>query len=137
LTSVEDIAAPTPKALDEFESESVPLAASLRRAQRIARLRGDIHYACMLQLELQSTGGSKTWSRTETYQLLKSEEIGDVDQWRRGIHEERMKDRVPSKVPDALDHAFGNGELIAGSVESVIRRTPSSWNGRARPRPSR
>ncbi len=32
-----------------------------------------------------------------------------------------MKDRVPSKVLDALDHAFGNGELIAESVESVMR----------------
>jgi len=121
LTSVEDILALTRKALDEFES--VPLAASLRRAERIARLRGDIHYAHMFQLELQPTGGSKTWSRTEAYQLLKSEEIGDldVDRWRWGIHEEWMKDRVPSKVPDALDHVFGNGELIAGSVESVIR----------------
>ena len=40
LTSVEDILALTRKALDEFGS--MPLAANLRRAERIARLRRDI-----------------------------------------------------------------------------------------------
>ena len=123
MTNVEDMLALTRQALDEFES--VPLAASLRRAERIARLRGDIHYAHMFQLDLRPTGGSTTWSRTEAYELLKSEEIGDVDVdvWRSQIFEEWIKERVPSKVPDALSDTFGNGELIGGSIESVIRHS--------------
>ena len=121
MTSFEDMLALTRQALDEFES--VPLAASLRRAERIARLRGDIHYAYMFQLELRPTGGSTTWSRTEAYELLKSEEIGDVDvdKWRsadpRGVDEGARS----LQGRRALNDTFGNGELIGGSIESVIR----------------
>jgi hypothetical protein len=121
MTSVEDILTLTRRALDEFES--VPLAASLRRAERIARLRGDIHYVYMFQLELRPDGGSATWTRTEAYELLKSEEISgvDVDMWRSQIFDEWIKERVPSKVPEPFAGAFGAGELIGGSIESVIR----------------
>jgi hypothetical protein len=121
LTNVEDALALTRQALDEFES--VPLAASLRRAERIARLRGDIHRAHMFQLELRPSGGSTTWSRTEAYEMLKTEEIGtaDVDTWRSQIFEEWMKERIPAQVPEALSDTFGDGELIGGSIESVIR----------------
>jgi hypothetical protein len=96
LTSVEHVLVLT-QAVDEFES--VSLAASLRRAERIARLRGDIHYAHMFQLDLRPNGGSTTWSRTEAYELLKSEEISDVhvDVWRSQIFEEWIKERVPSE----------------------------------------
>ena len=73
MTSVEGMLTLTRQALDEFES--VPLPASLRRAERIARLRGDIHYAYMFQLDLRPNGGSTAWSRTEAYEMLKSEEI--------------------------------------------------------------
>ena len=123
LTSVEDILALTRQALDEFET--VPLAASLRRAERIARLRGDIHYAHKFQLDLRPNGGSTTWSRTEAYELLKGEEISDVDvdAWRSQIFEEWIKERVPTTVHGALDETFGNGELIGGSIESVIRHS--------------
>jgi hypothetical protein len=121
LTNVEDVLALTCQALDEFES--VPLAASLRRAERIARLRGDLHHAYMFELELRPIGGSTTWSRTEAYEMLKSEEIGtaDVDAWRSQIFEEWMKERTPSTIAEAPSGTFGNGELIGGSIESVIR----------------
>lgn len=121
MTNVEEMLALTRQALDEFES--VPLAASLRRAARIARLRGDIHYVYLFQFDLRPTGGSTTWSRTEAYELLQSEEIGDVDVdvWRGQIHEEWIKERVPSKVEEPLNSSLGNGELIGGSIESVIR----------------
>jgi hypothetical protein len=123
LTSVEYMLGLARQALDEFES--VPLAASLRRAERIARLRGDIHYAHMFQLDLRPNGGSTTWSRTEAYELLKSEEISDVhvDTWRSQIFEEWIKERSPSKVDEALKDTFGGGELIGGSIESVIRHS--------------
>jgi len=123
LTSVEHMLDLVRQALDEFES--VPLAASLRRAERIARLRGDIHYAHMFQLDLRPNGGSTTWSRTEAYELLKGEEIStaDVDVWRSQIFEEWIKERVPSKVDEPLKDTFGNGELIGGSIESVIRHS--------------
>lgn len=121
LTNVEDMLALTRQALDEFES--APLPASLRRAERIARLRGDIHYAYRFQLDLRPTGGSTTWSRTEAYELLKSEEVDsvDVDAWRSPFFEEWLKERVPSMVEEPLSDSFGNGEMIGGSIGSVIR----------------
>ena len=123
MTSVEHILGLTRMALDEFES--VPLAATLRRAERIARLRGDIHYAHKFQLDLRPNGGSTTWSRTEAHELLKSAEINDVDVdvWRSQIFEEWVKERVPSKVDAPLQDTFGNGELIGGSIGSVIRHS--------------
>jgi hypothetical protein len=123
LTSVEHMLSLTRQALDEFES--VSLAASLRRAERIARLRGDIHYAHKFQLDLRPNGGSTTWSRTEAYELLQGEEISDVDVdvWRSQIFEEWIKERVPSKVDEPLKGTFGNGELIGGSIESIIRHS--------------
>jgi len=123
LTSVDHVLGLTRQALDEFDS--VPLAASLRCAERIARLRGDIHYAHLFQLDLRPNGGSTAWSRTEAYELLKSEEISDVDvdAWRSQIFEEWIKERVPSKVDEPLMGTFGNGELIGGSIESVIRHS--------------
>jgi hypothetical protein len=121
LTNVEEILTLTRQALDEFES--VPLAASLRRAERIARLRGDITYAFRFQLDLRPNGGSTAWSRTEAYELLKSEDANpdEVEAWRSPLFEEWMKERIPSHVPEALNDTFGNGELIGGSIESVIR----------------
>lgn len=123
MTSVDHVLGLARQALDEFES--VPLAASLRRAERIARLRGDIHYAHLFQLDLRPNGGSTAWSRTEAYELLKSEEISDVDvdAWRSQIFEEWIKERVPSRVDEPLKGTFGNGELIGGSIESVIRHS--------------
>src|SRR5215469_9048269 len=123
MTNVEHMLGLTRQALDEFES--VPLVASLRRAARIARLRGDIHYAHMFQLDLRPNGGSTAWSRTEAYELLKSEEINavDVDAWRSQIFEEWMQERMPSKVSESLKDTLGNGELIGGSIESVIRHS--------------
>ena len=113
----------TRQALDEFES--VPLAASLRRALRIARLRGDIHHVHMFQLDLGPHGGSTVWRRTEAFELLRSEEIStvDVDWWRSQINEEWMKERTPSKVHELLKDAFGDSDLIGGSVESIIRNS--------------
>ena len=121
MTNIEELLALTRQALDEFES--VPLAASLRRAERIARLRGDIHYAFRFQLDLRPNAGSTVWSRTEAYEMLKSEDVNaaEVDAWRSPLFEEWMKERIPSHVPDALADTFGNGELIGGSIESVIR----------------
>ncbi|HEY3772161.1 MAG TPA: hypothetical protein VGL69_04140 [Solirubrobacteraceae bacterium] len=132
LTNVEEMLALTRQALDEFES--VPLAASLRRVERIARLRGDIHYAHMFQLDLRPTGGSTTWSRTEAYELLKSEEVNsvDVDTWRSYIFEEWIKERSPSKVEEPLKGTFGDDHLIAGSIESVIRHSALMERGSAR-----
>ena len=121
MTNVEEMLALTRQALNDFES--VPLAATLRRAARIARLRGDIAYAYMFQFDLRPTGGSTALSRGEAYEMLKSEEIGevDVDVWRAQIHEEWMKERVPFKVEEPLADSFGNGEMIGGSIESVMR----------------
>jgi len=123
LTNVEEILTLTRKALEEFES--VPLAASLRRAERIARLRGDITYAFRFQLDLRPNGGSTAWSRTEAWEMLKSESEdanpAEVDGWRSLLGEEWMKERIPSHVPEVLNDTFGNGELIGGSIESVIR----------------
>jgi hypothetical protein len=122
MTNVEHMLGLTRQALDEFES--VPLVASLRRAVRIARLRGDIAYAHLFQLDLRPSGGSTAWSRTEAYELLKSEGVTvDVDQWRSRIFDEWVKERVPAKVEEPLRDTFGNGELIGGSIESVIRRS--------------
>ena len=131
LTNVEEMLTLTRQALEEFES--APLPASLRRAERIARLRGDIHYAYMFQLDLRPTGGSTTWSRTEAYELLKSEEIStvDVDAWRSPIFEEWMRERIPSKVDEPLTDSLGNGEMIGGSIGSVIRH--ALLMGRERP----
>ena len=70
MTNIDHVLGLTRQALDEFDS--VPLAASLRRALRIARLRGDITYAHMFQLDLRPHGGSTVWRRTEAYELLKS-----------------------------------------------------------------
>ena len=77
----------------------------------------------MFQLDLRPTGGSTAWSRTEAYEMLKSEEISTVhvDAWRSPIFEEWMKERVPSKVDGPLSDSFGNGEMIGGSIGSVIR----------------
>jgi hypothetical protein len=122
MTNVEHTLGLTCQALDEFES--VPLAASLRRAMRIARQRGDIAYAHLFQLDLRPSGGSTAWSRTEAYELLKSEGVTvDVDQWRSRIFDEWVKERVPAKVEEPLKDTFGNGELIGGSIESVIRHS--------------
>jgi hypothetical protein len=123
VTNVEHMLDLTRQALDEFES--VPLAASLRRALRIARLRGDIHYVHMFQLDLGTHGGSTVWRRTEAFELLKSEEIStvDVDWWRSQINEEWMKERTPSKVHELLKDAFGDSDLIGGSIESIIRNS--------------
>lgn len=122
MTNVEHMLGLTRQALDEFES--VPLVASLRRAQRIARLRGDIAYAHSFQLDLRPSGGSTTWSRTDAYELLTSEGVTvEVDLWRSRILDEWIKERVPAKVEEPLKDAFGNGELIGGSIESVIRHS--------------
>lgn len=123
MTSVEDILALTRQALDEFES--VSLAASLRRAERIARLRGDTHYALRFQIDLRPDGGSTTWSRAEAYELFKGEDFSDtaVDTWRSQIFEEWILERVPTKVHGSMDDAFGDDQLIGGSIESVIRHS--------------
>lgn len=135
MTNVEHMLGLTRQALDEFES--VPLAASLRRALRIARLRGDIHYVHMFQLDLGPHGGSTVWRRTEAFELLKSEEIStvDVDWWRSQINEEWMKERTPSKVHELLKDAFGHSDLIGGSIESIIRNS-AALERRARSRRS-
>jgi len=121
LTSIEHLMGLTGQALDEFES--VPLAASLRRAQRIARLRGDMHWAQMFQLDLSPHGGSKAWRRTEAYEMLKAEQADgiDVDVWRSQIGEEWLKERTPSKVEAPLQDMFGDGQLVGGSIDFVIR----------------
>ena len=123
MTSVEDILALTRQALDDFET--VPLAASLRRAERIARLRGDTHYTLRFQLDLRPNGGSTAWSRTEAYDLFMGESFtdGDIDAWRSQIFEEWIKERTPSKLYGAMKEAFGDGQLIGGSIESVIRHS--------------
>ena len=101
MTSVDHVLGLTRQALDEFEA--VPLAASLRRAERIARLRGDIHYAHLFQLDLRPNGGSTAWSRTEAYELLKSEEISDVlridDRALDGLPWEAMFEPAPAGPP--------------------------------------
>ena len=120
MTNVEQMLGLTRQALDEFES--VPLVASLRRAERIAQLRGDIAYAHLFQLDLRPDGGSTAWNRTDAYELLKSEGLTvDVDLWRSRIFDEWVKERAPAKVEEPLKNIFGNGELIGGSIESVIR----------------
>ena len=47
----------------------------------------------------------------------------DVDVWRSRIFDEWVKERIPSRVEDPLKDTFGNGELIGGSIESVIRHS--------------
>jgi hypothetical protein len=123
MTNIEHVLELTRQALDEFES--APLAASLRRALRIARLRGDVTYAQMFQLDLRPHGGSTVWRRTEAYELLKSEGIGtvDVDVWRSQISEEWFKERTPSKVHELLTDTFGEDSLIGGSIDGVIRNS--------------
>ena len=123
MTNIEYVLGLTRQALEEFES--VPLAASLRRALRIARLQGDITYAHMFQLDLRPHGGSTIWRRTEAYELLKSDEIGtvDVDVWRSQISEEWFKERTPSKVHELLQGKFDDNTLIGGSIDSVIRNS--------------
>ena len=123
MTNIEHVLGLTRQALDEFES--VPIAASLRRALRIARLRGDITYAHMFQLDLRPHGGSTIWRRTEAYELLKNEEIGtvDVDMWRSQISEEWFKERTPSKIHEPLKDTIGDDMLIGGSIDSIIRNS--------------
>ncbi|WP_035844133.1 hypothetical protein [Kitasatospora azatica] len=121
MTSIEHLMELTRQALDEFES--VPLAASLRRAQRIARLRGDINWAQMFQLDLRPHGGSTVWRRTEAFEILKTEQLDGigVDVWRSQIGEEWLKERTPSKVEEPLQDIFGDGQLVGGSIDFVIR----------------
>lgn len=125
MTNVEHLVGLTRQALDEFES--VSLAASLRRAQRIARLRGDIHWAQMFQHDLRPHGGSTVWRRTEAYEILKGEQVDgvDVDTWRSQIAEEWFKERMPSKVEEPLRAKFDEGQLIGGSIDFVIRHAAS------------
>lgn len=122
MTNIEHLIELTRQALDEFES--VPLPASLRRAQRIARLRGDTHWAQIFHFDLSPHGGSQAWRRTEAYEMFKAEQIDgiDVDQFRSQILEEWMKERTPSRVEAPLQDAFGQGQLVGGSIDSVIRR---------------
>ena len=79
----------------------------------------------MFQLDLGPHGGSTVWRRTEAFELLKSEEIStvDVDWWRSQINEEWMKERTPSKVHELLKDAFGDSDLIGGSIESIARNS--------------
>jgi len=121
VTNVELVLGLTREALDKFES--VPLAASLRRALRIARLRGDIHQVHMFQLDLRPHGGSMVLRRTEVFELVKSEEAGfvDVEVWRSQIGEEWIKERTPAKVHDLLKNMIREDSLLAGSIDSIIR----------------
>ena len=120
MTNTEHLIGLTRQALDEFES--VPLAASLRRAERVARLRGDIHWAMMFQLDLRPHGGSSTWRRTEAFEMLKAQGLDgfNVDERRSQILEEWMRERQPSGV-EPLQDLFGDGQLIGGSIQFVIR----------------
>ena len=122
MTNIEHLVQLTRQALDEFES--MPLAASLRRAQRIARLRGDTHWAQLFQFDLSPHGGSRAWRRTEAHEMFKAEQLDgiDVDMFRSQILEEWMKERIPSRVEAPLQGAFGDGQLVGGSIDSVIRR---------------
>lgn len=123
MSSIEQIITLTRQALDEFES--VPLAASLRRAHRIARLRGDITSAYMFQLDLSPHGGSMAWRRTEAYDLLAS--VGqdgsypENEAWRAQLGEEWIKERMPSKVSDILKDVFTSEHMVGGSIESLVR----------------
>lgn len=121
MTNTEHLMELTRQALDEFES--VPLPASLRRAQRIARLRGDTHWAIMFELDLRPFGGSTTWRRTEAFEMLKAEgqDGKNVDELRSQIGEEWMKERQPAKVEEPLQDFFTKDHLVTGSIDFVIR----------------
>lgn len=123
MSSIEQIITLTRQALDEFES--VPLAASLRRAHRIARLRGDITFAYTFQLDLSPHGGSTAWRRTEAFELLTS--VGqngsypENEAWRTQLAEEWLKERKPSKVNEMLKDVFTSEHIVGGSIENLIR----------------
>lgn len=125
MTNTEHLMVLTRQALDEFES--APLAASLRRAERIARLRGDTHWAMMFQLDLRPHGGSSTWRRTEAFEMLEADGMDgkNVDTWRSQIGEEWIKERTPSHVEAPLQDLFGDGQLVGGSIDFVIRHAAS------------
>ena len=56
--------------------------------------------------------------------MFKAEQLDeiDIDEFRSEILEEWMKERIPSKVEPVLQRAFGEGQLVGGSIDSVIRR---------------
>lgn len=114
------------EALDEFES--VVLAASARRALRIASLRGDAAEAWLLRCDLRPVGGSAALSWSE-FALL----YPDLDHENRSaqfiaLREAWLQERAPSNVDPVLKPHLnddGSGTMISGSIEEIARRVES------------
>src|SRR5437588_4855626 len=106
-------------ALDAFED--VALAATVRRASRIAALRGDSFDALLFRLDLRPSGGSAVIRAIEVSAL--ASDLGYDGA--RGTHREAleawMEERRPAK-PDTETLGIPEHAVMTGSVNEVENR---------------
>ena len=102
-------------ALDEFESAS--LSASVRRALRIAQLRGDAAMAWFCRLDLRPMGGSKAMQRGELQAIWPEADYATWVTTHNALLEEWMLERTPNDpIPGA---PTGEDSILGGSVSEL------------------
>jgi len=107
-------------ALNEFDQ--VELAASARRALRVAQLRGDSVDAWMFRMDLRPMGGSAFVRQKELQALFRNVEPSTGNALNARLLEEWIAERNPARVPELLQDQISPDSVIAGSIDDIERR---------------
>lgn len=101
------------------EFDQVELAASMRRALRIAQLRDDPIDAWMFTRDLRPMGGSKFIQKGEIQDLFRNIEATAGSALNARLVQEWILERTPVKIPELLQPQLAPNSVFAGSIDEI------------------